>query len=83
MNHREILQSFDMLPKTLDLPSFIKLCKPKEGQEKPKTRQDVRAYIQTMQIKIDLMAELIKNQTRTVTPIKKIEPPIKDLTNEE
>ena len=79
MNHREILQSFDMLPETLDLPSFIKLCTPKEGQEKPKTRRDVRAYIQTMQIKIDLMAELIKKQTRTVTPIKEIE---KEIENE-
>ena len=73
MNHRKILHSFDMLPETLDLPSFIKLCKPKDGQPGPKTRQDVRAYIQTMQIKIDLMAELIKNQTRAVTPIKEIE----------
>ena len=80
MNHREILQSFDMLPKTLDLPSFIKLCTPKDGQPKPKTRQDVRAYIQTMQIKIDLMAELIKKQTRPVTPIKEIE---KEIKNEE
>jgi len=69
MNHRQLLHSFDAL-KTIDLPAFIKLCIVKPGQDAPKTRNDVRAFIQTSQIKIDLMAELIKKPTRPVTPIK-------------